>query len=367
MKNLVRIAMIMVAALPPGHALASESVVHKAAGKDTAPAQQAPKSGFVPIPAFYYTPETELAAGGLLIYYFRNEDDPVDAKPSQIKPLVITTEKKQLITSFLVSRRWNQGRDHASVFTRYRRYPDKIWATGPDSRKQTEEQYSADLVSIDALWERDTGTGWSAGPVVNFSGYDITSKEDQGILADSDLAGRDRSRTAGVGVTLSRDTRDNLFAASSGAMDGLRLVRFNSFTDFQLDARRYVNLAGGQVVAARLSARLQEGEVPFRELASLGGPEQMRGFYEGRFRDKTALTSEVEYRFPLWWNFRGAAFASTGNVGGNFVSLFNSEFKSAWGGGVRFVVDQDERIAIRVDYGKTSESEGFYVQLNEAF
>ena len=41
--------------------------------------------------------------------------------------------------------------------------------------------------------------------------------------------------------------------------------------------------------------------------------------------------------------------------------------KAAVGGGVRYVIKEKEGISIRVDLGRTTESAGLYVQLNEAF
>jgi hypothetical protein len=332
------------------------------------------KSGFIPIPAVYYTPETAVAAGGLFIYYFRNDDDPAEAKPSQIKPIVILTEKKQLITSLLLSRRWNGGKDHLSIFSRYRRYPDKIWGVGPRTTPAMEEDYSSNIASVEASWERETSFGWSLGPVAIQSAYQVTTLAPDGALASGALTGSEGARSGGVGMLFTRDTRDNLFAPMAGAFDTLRLIHFkpmNSrdrpYNDVQLEARRYFNLTGAQVFGFRLFCQGQNGDVPFRELASIGGPDRMRGYYEGRYRDKVSVIGEAEYRFPIWGRFRGAGFASAGNVAGTIDQIAATPAKYSVGGGIRFVVDEDERIGIRVDYGKSPESEGMYVQLNEAF
>ncbi len=334
----------------------------------------AAKSGFVPIPALYYTPETAVAAGGLFIYFFRNDDDPADAKPSQVKPLVILTEKKQLITSLLLSRRWNGGKDHASIFSRYRQYPDKFWGVGPRTTSAMEEDYAANIVMVEASWEHATSFGWSVGPVVIQSAYQVTETAADGVVASGVLTGSDGARSGGLGMLLTRDSRDNLFAPVSGVFDSVRFIHYehmNSsdrpFNEIQVDARRYLDVAEAQVFVLRLFAQGQIGDVPFRELASLGGPDRMRGYYEGRYRDKVAVIGEAEYRFPVWGRFRGAGFGSVGNVAKDLGQISKTPAKYSIGGGIRFVVDENERIAIRVDYGKTTESDGLYVQLNEAF
>ena len=333
------------------------------------------KSGMVAIPAIYYTPETTLAAGGLFVYYFRNDDDPAEAKPSQIKPLAILTQKKQLITSLLLSRRWNGGDDHVSLFSRYRRYPDKIWGVGPRTTPKMAEDYASTIGMVEASWQHTTPFGWSVGPIAIQSIYQVTESAAGGIVASGTLTGSEGARSGGLGMLFTRDTRDNLFAPIAGAFDSLRLIHFehmNSSSDrpyneIELEARRYLDLAGAQVFVFRFFGQGQDGDVPFRELASLGGPDRMRGYYEGRFRDKVALMGEAEYRFPVWGRFRGAGFASAGNVAKALSKIGSTPAKYSVGGGIRFVVDEGERIAIRIDYGKTPESEGLYIQLNEAF
>lgn len=362
-------------------------------------AEGATGSGFVPIPALYYTPETDLAAGGLFIYYWRENDvgapaDPftdssarssgsvapktADAKPSELKPIVIFTRKDQLITSLTVNRRF--AGERYSFFGRYRQYPDKYWGIGSNTLAAAEEDYSTDIASGELSWQKtlrelsgqeNSGNAEiELGPIVSLQKYDVTKFQPGGAVANEDLA----SRHAGAGIVLTVDSRDNLFAPQSGTFAQYRLVRnfgiaraSSPWTAFNADIRHYFTFPAGHVLASRAYLQAQSGRVPFRDLANLGGPDQMRGWYEGRFRDKAALSSELEYRFPLLWRFRGALTGAVGSVGGNLKELLANRFKYSAGAGIRFTVDEKERIAIRADYGATPESDGLYIQLNEAF
>ena len=42
------------------------------------------------------------------------------------------------------------------------------------------------------------------------------------------------------------------------------------------------------------------GDVPFYDLALLGGEDRMRGYYKGALRDKVLFDTQVEYRMPVW-------------------------------------------------------------------
>lgn len=340
----------------------------------TGQAEDSAGSGFVPIPALYYTPETDLAAGGLFIYYWREagtDQEATTSKPSELKPIVIFTRKNQLITSLTVNRRF--AGERYSFFGRYRQYPDKYWGIGSDTRAAAEEDYSTDIASGELSWQKvleGPMSGTELGPVFSFSKYDVTKFEADGLVADETRV----ARHAGIGLVLTRDTRDNLFAPQAGTFAQYRLIQnigvgrsSRPWTGLSADVRNYFNFSAQQVLATRMYLKLQSGSVPFRELANLGGPDQMRGWYEGRFRDKAALSSEVEYRFPLIWRFRGALSGAVGNVGSNLATLVSTQFKYSAGAGIRFTVDDKERIAIRADYGASPESDGFYIQLNEAF
>jgi hypothetical protein len=68
------------------------------------------------------------------------------------------------------------------------------------------------------------------------------------------------------------------------------------------------------VLALQAVATMTAGDVPFYMLAQLGGPNVMRGDYEGRYRDRELLAVQLEYRFPILWRFGGTAFAGIGMV-----------------------------------------------------
>jgi hypothetical protein len=93
----------------------------------------------------------------------------------------------------------------------------------------------------------------------------------------------------------------------------------------------------------------------------------MRGFYEGRFRDKQVFILQTEFRRPLFWRIGGVVFASGGSVSENHDEINWRELKFAYGVGLRFAITPEERVFARVDFGGGANTYGFYVQVNEAF
>jgi hypothetical protein len=79
----------------------------------------------------------------------------------------------------------------------------------------------------------------------------------------------------------------------------------------------------GLEVAMRL-VRPLSGEVPFTELAALGGAE-MVGFPHGRLLGESAVAATLRYEWPVWVWLRGSITAEVGNVFGRDLDGFEAE------------------------------------------
>lgn len=122
------------------------------------------------------------------------------------------------------------------------------------------------------------------------------------------------------------------------------------------------------VLAMQLFNYTNIGEAPIRELAAFGGPTNVRGYYQGRYRDKNMVSAVVEYRAPLFWRLSGCAFVGTGNVFSKTSDLVSSDLKYAYGAGLRFAVLRKEKFNIRVDYGYYNNfNRGLYFTVGECF
>ena len=117
------------------------------------------------------------------------------------------------------------------------------------------------------------------------------------------------------------------------------------------------------VLAMALRTHLTSGDLPFFALPSLGGSEEMRGFIEGRWRDRASWDVSLEYRFwllprgfPIPFTdtirverFGAAIFYEAGAVAQDFTGIFGSRVRSSYGIGLRASL---ERAApFRVDIG----------------
>src|SRR5688572_2437098 len=111
-----------------------------------------------------------------------------------------------------------------------------------------------------------------------------------------------------------------------------------SFRRWEADLRRYKTFVKDtRMVAVRAwtSSSIAEAgnEVPFYLQPTLGGGRTLRGYHTFRFRDRTALLLQGEYRWRINQFVQGALFYDTGAVGSGLDDL--GAFEQSYGLGLR--------------------------------
>lgn len=106
------------------------------------------------------------------------------------------------------------------------------------------------------------------------------------------------------------------------------------------------------------------GDVPLYYQPTLGGSHALRGYREFRFRDRSALVLQTEYRFEIFPGADGAVFYEAGTVGPSLGDL--ASLKTDYGVGIRFGTGNGVLFRIEAAFG-TPESPRFYVKFSDAF
>jgi hypothetical protein len=121
------------------------------------------------------------------------------------------------------------------------------------------------------------------------------------------------------------------------------------------DRGRIVSLT----VAARFADPVGHGEIPFTELPTLGGDEPLRGLYPGRLRDRSAVSAELAYSWPIWMWLNGTMRAEVGNVFGEHLEGFEPKLLR-WSGalGVESTGSADSALQVMVGAGSETFASG---------
>ena len=164
-----------------------------------------------------------------------------------------------------------------------------------------------------------------------------------------------QSKSGGLGLGATYDSRDHPFSPSEGILATLEWLAYSSAFggDFRYGTysgrfARYHRLRHDVVTAVRFEAEATSGDVPFYDLPALS----MRGLPALRHVDRNAVLAELELRYDATDRWSVLAF---GGVGRTFESVSAFEdAEDAWsaGGGARYLVVQELGIRMGIDVAR---------------
>jgi outer membrane protein assembly factor BamA len=329
----------------------------------------------LPFPNLGYSPETRWYAGGVALVTVRLYSDTFTRK-STFKAEVNVTQNKQLIGTLEHNVYFLHNAYNATGRNQFFKYPEYYWGLGLGNNTQdsAKELYDARRVELDNAFLKQWVPAFYGGVRYRLQYmYDVKSERD-GLLDHDQVPGAGGGTSSGLGYALAYDSRDNVLNAKRGAYLTFSNLFYRqpigsdfTFTSYETDLRKYVTLAPNHVLAGQLTAAVNHGNVPFRMMAMPGGESSMRGYYTGRFRDKAALTGQVEYRVRIWRFVGAALFGGGGEVASSLNNFSFSKLKPTYGGGIRLRVSKSDDVNLRFDYAVGKNTSGFYVAFGEAF
>ncbi|UZR94784.1 BamA/TamA family outer membrane protein [Chondrinema litorale] len=332
------------------------------------------KGSLVALPVAFYSPETKLAFGGIAINMFQL--DPLDTltRTSNVRTAAIYTTRGQFILSvdhniFLKDEKY-QLRGNVAFL----KFPDNFYGIGNDTRLEDEEVFNNNIFNFTSRLMRKVSPGVFIGGVYNlYTMFNIETESDF-LLETNEVPGKNGVRLSGFGLLASLDRRDNVLNASRGYYAEFSSRFYQSyfgsnfqFQQFEFDFRKYFNLHKNHVIATQFKSEIKTGNVPFQQMAMIGGDKVLRGYYRGRYREKNLVVLQAEYRFQVCSRFGLTAFGGFGDVGDKLSDFAKDDYKYSYGGGARFTINKKERLNIRVDYGFGDGVSNFYINLAEAF
>ncbi|MDP8222628.1 MAG: BamA/TamA family outer membrane protein [Candidatus Lernaella stagnicola] len=332
------------------------------------------KVTFIPIPVVFYTPETNFGFGASGVLLYRLPGEPAASRTSQFSGVAFYTLKKQY-SVILSPKMYFANEDYyLDLVLGMSHYPSQFYGMGNNTRLADEETFTADSFRGDLDFLRRVYKDFYAGVAYRFEHFDITDVEDDGLIANQDLTGDDAGTVSQLGAVLLWDSRDSALSSRSGSLYQLTALLADPgvgsdfvYNDYLIEIRHFIPLFERHAFGVQLLSQIMTGDPPFDEMATIGGSDRLRGVEQGRFRDKAALVAQMEYRFPIYWRFSGAAFLGGGAVEERFNFINLNEAHVSAGGGLRFRLTKDEPLHLRLDLGFSEDDTGVYFVFGEAF
>ncbi len=144
-----------------------------------------------------------------------------------------------------------------------------------------------------------------------------------------------------------------------------------TFTRLDFDLQQYVPAFNERRVfvlrtAGSFADPAGDATVPFYLMLPLGGDHTLRGVRQFRFRDRSMLLVQAEYRFEILTAMDGAIFYDTGQVAPNRSALSLRDFEHDYGVGLRIGTDFGVFIRLDVAFG-SSEGTKTWLRFSHVF
>lgn len=253
-----------------------------------------------------------------------------------------------------------------SIYT----FPSSFWGIGYENgaNDANEGTYNRVKFQFKPSFLFKIRKGIFIGPVV-----DVEWVNAFGFSHIDQLAGQQTSvANYGLGFNFSYDTRDFVLNAYKGNYFRWEQMSYPSglgndyaFTYTDLTYCAYRQVWKGGVAAMELHSLFNYGDVPWTMMAQVGVQGRMRGYYEGRYRDRNIMEGQVELRQRIKGRHGMTAWIGFANVFPNFGHIYFDQILPNYGIGYRW--EFKERINVRFDFGFTRDNPNFTFNINEAF
>ena len=171
------------------------------------------------------------------------------------------------------------------------------------------------------------------------------------------------------------DNRDNVFDPTrgkrlsfTGVWAGNGLGGDFDYFKFIVENRLYYKVGHAHVIAVRLMGGIADGDMPYNDLFTLGGADNLRGYEDDEFRGDKMYLGTIEYRYPIAKKVQGVFFVDAGNAWGGTdkVPWYHDKDELHVAGGLGFRVTTPIG-PIRLDYGVGDEGGKFHFSFGGKF
>jgi len=328
-------------------------------------------------PVVQYAPETNVSIGVGIKGLFKMKGSGDETRTSNL-PLTAqyTIENKYLFFS---------GFEIFSPQERYmltgnvtiQSFPSLYYGIGADTPKSNEEEFSYSQILIQPLLLKNLFARYLFfGGGLRYNKISSVEALSGGLLESGEQSGALGATSSGLDLAIIYDSRDNILNATVGSFISLTHGFYGSWLgsshDFQLtklDARHFIQPLGSSssILGFHFFAQINQGDTPLHEMGRLGGHELMRGYFGGRYTDRHLIASQVEWRQKLSHLWGVVAFAGVGNVMPSLSAFDWGTLRTSYGVGLRFLVDEEENLNLRLDFGVGNEKINYYFKIAESF
>ena len=326
------------------------------------------------VPLLFYTPETRFGFGASGICLFNFKKDSLRSARSSVNLGFTYTQNRQVLFFLPYNLFLNNRSYHVYGEFAYNRYFYNFYGVGNDNPPDFYERYGIEFPRMRLTLLKRIAKGFYIGPRYAYDRYSLFDLDTNGLLYRGNIVGSGGGTISGAGLVTLIDTRDDIFYPSKGMWAELVLYRNDkimggtiNYSRIAFDFSTYFKIRRHTILAFNAYTIYSNTNLPFFQMASMGGLKKMRGFYEGRYRDNNLLVFQAEYRRHLFWMLGFTLFADVGQVAHRYNSFNKRDWRYTYGAGLRLKLDNNQKINLRIDVAVGNKKLLPYFTIGEAF
>lgn len=317
----------------------------------------------------HFSSDTKLGLGLVASGLYRIDKEDKSISPSNISLYGDITTKGFYMIGIRGNTIFPKENYRIDLTTFFASQPTQYWGIGYENGKQDDyTEYTSNEIYLKLDLLKKIVPNTYLGVIGEFVNRNASKFDD----IDYILGEKRVSSYGGGGLSLSYDTRDFIPNPYKGIYTKLEYIIYphfignrNTMTKTEALFRAYQQVWTGGVIAFDLQGTFQGGNVPWNMMTLAGGSRIMRGYYEGRYRDRMMVATQVELRQHVWRRNGVVLWAGAGNLFHDFDQFKIKETLPSFGIGYRW--EFKNRVNVRLDYGIGKGESGFYFNINEAF
>lgn len=318
----------------------------------------------------HYSSSTKLGLGIVAAGLYRVDRNDLSIPPSTVSLFGDVTTSGFYLLGISGTTLFKSAKYRLSFNTYFFSFPSAFWGIGYDNAtygKAGTYKRLQNQVKVDFSYR--IAKNFYIGANASFNYVEGVKFSDISMLNGQDKM----TINTGVGVFLEFDSRDFIPSPFRGVylkLDQRFFPTFmgnkSNFTRTEFTGDVYTRLWKGAILAYDLHGMFHSGDTPWTMLALMGGSKRMRGYYEGRYRDKNLIETQLELRQKIYGRNGIAVWVGAGNVFPSFREFNWSQTLPNYGIGYRW--EFKKRVNVRLDYGFGKKGQnGFMFSINEAF
>ena len=328
---------------------------------------------FSVLPGPFYTPEMQLGIGISAVgLYHVPSDSNIKHQPSSVTINGFASSNFSAGVTISNITFLRDGTQRFELLAELSKSPDVFYGIGYDAAEKDSNKmdFTHNILRVSPKYyfklhdDLFVGFGFDFQEVrAGSSEVDHVDVPTPSVLTDNNALG--------LVVNLTYDSRDYVLNPYTGWLFQFDFAHYfdqfsdNQFSTYNTVLSNYIDLESVPgVLAWQVKGAFTDGDVPWNYLPRIGGVANLRGYIEGRYRDKQTMYTQMEYRLPIYGRTGIVTWVGAASSADQ-VNDIGQDVLMSYGVGYRFQVK--DRVNLRLDYAIGENESMVYFNVNEAF